>query len=72
MSRNTTNTVVAWSNADPDEISKRFHNMLLDIGTGDLSWGYRFRVLLNLFADWPPPSYGRYLHHDGRRSWGRR
>lgn len=63
MIRNTYNTVVAWSNADPDEISKRFHNLMLNAADG---WP-EVRALLSLFADWPPPSYGRYLHHDGWR-----
>lgn len=68
MIRNTTNTVLAWSNAEPDEVTRRFHNMLIH----EYAWAPRFRALLDLFADWPPPSYGRYLHHDGWRKWARR
>lgn len=68
MIRNTTNTVVAWSNADPDEISKRFHNLMI---RQDVAFTQHLHQLLKLFADWPPPSYGRYLHHDGWRGWSR-
>lgn len=64
MIRNTTNTVIAWSNAEPDEISKRFHNMLIRVAQSDPRlWNH----LINLWAVPMGRHQGRYCHHDGWR-----
>ena len=67
MIRNSANTVVAWSNADPDELSKRFWNILLK-ETYDVRRGWpEFIALYNLFALPLGHTSGKYEHHDGWR-----
>lgn len=63
MIRNTTNTVIAWSNAEPDEVTRRFHNMLIH----EYAWAPGFRMLLDLFGPPLGRAAGRYRHHDGWR-----
>lgn len=64
MIRTTHNTVHVWANAEPDEISRRFHNMLIH----EYDWAPGFRRMLGLFAVPAPYASGRYLHHDGYRA----
>lgn len=56
-----TNTVFAWAHADSDEISRRFHNMLLH----DPVWYALLTKLWWLCAYDAPWGRGRYRHHDG-------
>ena len=65
MIRTTRNTVHAWAHAEPDEIAKRFHNLML---RQDVVFQQTTRQLLWLFADQAPTGRGRYNHHDGYRS----
>lgn len=57
-------TVVAWAHARPDDVSKRFHNMLMR----DPLWYDKLLKLHWLFAEDGPWGRGRYRHHDGARS----
>lgn len=57
-------TVVAWAHASPDEISKRFHNMVLV----DFKLCAALHRLDALFGYPAPVGRGRYNHHDGSRS----
>lgn len=62
------NHVAVWARPDvpPDEISYRFHNMLLSIRPdADM---FRMLDLLRLFPTPPPAGRGRYNHHDGYRA----
>lgn len=59
------NTVLAWSNAEPDSVSYRFHNMLLRMPNPDVGKLVR---LLQLFAQPAPAGRGKYQHHDGMRT----
>lgn len=62
------NTVLAWAEAPPDEISRRFHNLLLsDFALHALLWR-----LHDLFASPAPFGSGVYAHHDGLRPLNRR
>lgn len=58
-------TVFAWSDANPDQISYRFHNMLLTLPQHDMG---RLIRLLQLFAMPAPAGRGKYQHHDGWRT----
>jgi hypothetical protein len=58
-----TNTVLAWAHADQDQISQRFHNLVIH----DTPVHIRLRVLDSLFAVPAPPGRGVYRHHDGYR-----
>lgn len=64
MTAATHSTVSVWAGATPDEISKRFLNMLVK----DADLGYRLSRLFGLFAPAPPVLTGTYCHHDGYRS----
>lgn len=57
-------TVVAWAHASPDEVSKRFWNMLLR----DRIWYAKLLKLHWLFAEDAPWGRGKYRHHDGDRA----
>jgi hypothetical protein len=56
--------VDTWAMATPDQISKRFHNLVM----ADTPVHIRLRVLDSLFAVPPPVGRGVYRHHDGYRS----
>lgn len=64
MIRTTRNTVHAWAHAEPDEISQRFHNMLMR----DPEHYALLTKLWWLCAEPAPWGRGRYRHHDGCRS----
>lgn len=58
------NPVLAWCEATPDQISKRFINLMVR----DADLDFRLSRLFVLFALGPPVMCGAYSHHDGWRS----
>ena len=62
--RNIPAPVRVWRDAAPDQISKRFHNILLAMPNPDIGKLIR---LLQMFAMPPPPGRGKYQHRDGYR-----
>lgn len=53
-------SVRVWSTANPDQVSRRFHNMLLHQVP-------ELRTMLDLFATPLGQAVGPYQHHDGWR-----
>lgn len=64
MRRSVPAPVRVWRDARPDQISKRFLNILLS----DAELDFQLSRLFALFATAPPEMAGAYSHHDGYRS----
>lgn len=64
MKRPMPSPVRVWSDAHPDQISKRFINLIVS----DPDVDYRLGRLFGLFAVAPPAMVGAYCHHDGWRT----
>lgn len=63
MIRSAPAPVRVWRDATPDQISKRFLNILLR----DADLDFQLSRLFVLFATDPPLMVGSYSHHDGYR-----
>lgn len=63
MKRALISPVAVWAAAHPDQISKRFINLIVY----DPDLDYRLGRLFGLFAIPAPTMAGAYCHHDGWR-----
>jgi len=64
MNRWLVTPVAVWAAAHPDQISKRFINLIVH----DPDLDHRLGRLFELFAVPAPAMVGAYCHHDGWRS----